>query len=178
MSKLKKIVVTGPESSGKTTLAKQLANTYGAIYAPEYARYYLESINRPYEISDIPEIGKGQLKLQQDLVLDDSKLLICDTSILVLKMWFLHKYNIQDAWVDEAFKNDPVDLYLLCKPDIPWEPDPLRENPKDRDILFEKYHSALFQSKMPFTIISGDNLDKRLSLAIKAMQLHSLTPNP
>ncbi len=174
MPKVKKIVITGPESSGKTTLAKDLAKFFHAVYAPEYSRYYLASINRPYGIRDIPEIGKGQLALHQDLVLENTQILICDTSILVLKMWFLHKYNIQNEWVDQAFQHDPVDLYLLCKPDIPWEPDPVRENPEDRDVLFEKYHKALVASGKPFSIIEGEHLPQRKSQAIKLIQ--SISP--
>ncbi|MEL7124407.1 MAG: ATP-binding protein, partial [Bacteroidota bacterium] len=150
-----KIVITGPESSGKTTLAKGLAQYYKTSWVPEYSRTYLDKLSRPYDKSDLLAIAKGQAERENSYVSQATSFIICDTSMLVLKVWSLYKYQSADPWITEKVLSKDYTLFLLCQPDLPWEYDPLRENPEDRDVLFEMYHKELLDHKLPFVIIEG-----------------------
>ena len=158
-----KIAITGPESSGKTTLAKSLNNYYkNSIMVHEFAREYLKSIKRQYNYNDLLDIAKGQKKREIIASNTKSQIIISDTTLQVIKIWSFDKFNKCDNWILQQKEN--YTHYLLCKPDIPWEPDPFRENPIDRDRLFKIYLKDL-QGK-PFSIISG-NLQSRLSAGKK-----------
>ncbi|WKN41810.1 ATP-binding protein [Tunicatimonas pelagia] len=148
-----KIVTTGPESSGKTTLAKALAECYQVAWVPEYARDYLNGLDQDYQEKDLLEIAKGQIQREDEAAKNKPDLLICDTSLIVIKIWSEYRYGRCHPWILEQVEQRSVDLYLLCSPDIPWEADPLRENPTDRDELFEFYERAL--AGKPNLIIQG-----------------------
>lgn len=152
---MKKIVLTGPESTGKTTLAKALAQHFDGIWVEEYAREYLGQLGREYNQSDLIHIAKGQLKKEQEAVLKAPAFLFCDTGMLVLKIWSEYKYGTCDSWILEEFANAEVDLYLLCTADIPWKYDPMREYPESREDLFILYEKALRAAGKPFEVISG-----------------------
>ena len=164
-----KIVITGPESSGKTTLAKSLAQYYKTSWVPEYSRTYLNKLSRPYDKNDLLPIAKGQLERENQYVSQATSFIICDTSMLVLKVWSLYKYQSVDPWIVEKLLDENYTLFLLCKPDIPLEYDPLRENPVDRDVLFEMYYKELIDHDLPFIIIEGREKETRLKSAIKAV---------
>jgi NadR type nicotinamide-nucleotide adenylyltransferase len=165
----KKIIITGPESSGKTTLARQLAESLGAPWVPEYARHYFEAGPQTYQASDILRIAELQFLQQTARYQQGPDFLICDTGFLVLKIWLAVKFGQTNEWLDQQFLQDPVDLYLLCQPNIPWEDDPLRENPTDRDQLFELYLSTLKEQQQPYQIISESLADQRLLSAQQAV---------
>ncbi len=167
---MQKIVITGPESTGKTTLAELLAQHYHTQWVPEYSRTYLGQLNRPYEYRDLLVIAKGQLAREQSYQFNDKQFLFCDTSMLVMKVWSGVKYGKMDPWIDQQLKNNQYELFLLCKPDIPWEYDPLRENPADRDKLFDIYLQALKSYELKFDIITGNTPTQRLSKAINAIE--------
>lgn len=135
----KSIVITGPESSGKTTLASQLANHFGTLWLPEYAREYIDKLNRPYAESDLLAIAKEQNEREQDLVLKSKDLLFLDTSLEVIKIWSEHKYGRCHPWILDQIQHQDHTLFLLCRPDIPWEYDPQREDPENREAIFELY---------------------------------------
>jgi NadR type nicotinamide-nucleotide adenylyltransferase len=166
MKKIKKIVLTGPESSGKTTLAKRLAEGHNTLWVPEYAREYLENLGRPYEESDLLEIARGQVKAEAKALRKAEKLLFCDTGMLVLKVWSEVKYGGCHPFIQEQLQSGRYDLFLLCAPDIPWEPDPLRENPDDRHLLYEIYKKELKNLSLPFVEIFGD-VEERLTFVNK-----------
>ncbi|MCB0643623.1 MAG: ATP-binding protein [Phaeodactylibacter sp.] len=157
-----KIVVTGPESSGKTTLAKQLAATLEVPWVPEYARMYLENINRPYTREDLKVIAEGQQALESGVLEQHPPLIICDTDLLTIKIWSEVKYGSVDQSIHTDWLGDRVTGYLLCVPDIPWEDDPQRENPFDRDSIFNLYHTALTNAGKPFHLIKGTGERDRL----------------
>ena len=154
-----KVVTTGPESSGKTTLAKALAGHYQVAWVSEYSRDYLNNLNRPYREKDLLEIAIGQIKREDEAAKDKPNLLICDTSLVVIKIWSEYRYGHCHPWILEQIEHRPVNLYLLCTPDVPWEPDPQRENPNDRGELFQLYQNAL--NDKPTVIIRGDWSERR-----------------
>ena len=162
-----KIVITGPESSGKTTLAASLAEHYQVPWVPEYARDYLNQLDQPYQEKDLLTIAQGQIS-REDQVAQTTDLLICDTSLLVIKIWSEYRYGHCHPWILEQLAQRPVDLYLLCSPDIPWEYDPQRENAQDREVLSKQYQQALIHRH--YVTIQGNRI-QRLQQATNAINM-------
>ncbi len=166
-----KIAITGPESTGKSTLAEKLAHHYNTNFVPEYSRSYLENFVGQYTENDVVEIAKGQHNLILEEEKKSSKILIADTEIVVCKIWVEYVFKHSNTTIDNLLKKQDFDLYLLCDIDLPWTYDPLRENPDidERKELFEIYRNTLEQMKVPFEIVSGDN-DERVNNAIKVIE--------
>lgn len=162
------IVLTGPESSGKTTLARQLAEHFGTVWVPEFARGYIEKLGRKYMEADLLEIAKGQINLEKEFAEREEKTLFLDTSLEVIKIWSEVRFEKCDPWITENNCQRKHDLYLLCRPDLPWEFDPQRENPNDREMLFQKYISELKNMGVDFFEIYGTG-EKRLENAINTV---------
>jgi len=154
-----KIAVTGPESSGKTTLVEALAHHYGCVYTQEYARVYLEEYGPDYMEEDLVRIASGQLMVEaeaQELATDKgTPLILCDTDMLTVRIWSEEKFGRAADLLKKLTRRVRYQHWLLCRPDIPWAPDPLRENPHDRDRLFTVYERALRRMGRPYTIIEG-----------------------
>lgn len=165
---MRKIVITGPESTGKTTLAQALAKHYQADWVREYARIYIDNLSRPYQEEDLLTIAKGQLASEEVAKAKVNKLLICDTSLEVIKIWSEVKYSRCHPWILEKLRQQKVDLYLLCVPDIPWKYDPKRENPDDRDQLFLMYKAELKGKN--YTEIQGERKE-RLQISTQAIDV-------
>ncbi|PHN02023.1 AAA family ATPase [Flavilitoribacter nigricans] len=170
MLSVKKIVITGPESSGKSTLSQQLAAHYCTQWVPEFARSYLEQLDRPYRQEDLLEIARGQAAMEDRKKLEASQYLFCDTGLEVIKIWSLFKYGTVDQRIEDLLANRSYDFFLLCKPDLEWTPDPLRETPnsEDRWRLFELYRQEIEELDVPFAEIGGQE-SRRLQLAIAAV---------
>ncbi|MBQ2852881.1 MAG: ATP-binding protein [Bacteroidales bacterium] len=168
-----KIAITGPESTGKSTLSEKLAHHYNTNFVPEYSRSYLENFVGQYTENDVVEIAKGQHNLILEEEKKSSKILIADTEIVVCKIWVEYVFKHSNTTIDNLLKKQDFDLYLLCDIDLPWVYDPLRENPDidERKELFEIYRNTLEQMKVPFEIVSGDN-DERVNNAIKVIEKH------
>jgi len=164
-----KIALTGPESSGKTTLAKALAKHLKSMWVPEFAREYLEISNGKYDQEDLREILKGQLINEEKNALLKPPFLICDSDPLVIWVWSMVRFSMVDIEIDHAWKKHRYDLYLLLSPDIEWKKDPLRENQEDREALFLIYLEQLKNEKKPFVIIKGEK-DERFRSALKAIE--------
>jgi len=162
---LKRVAITGPESTGKTRLAQALSLHFNTKHVPEYAREYLGQAKGKYTIKDILKIAKGQLELEKEVSAGLSGLLFCDTDLTVLKVWSQVVFNSCPQWIREQFVQHTYDLYLLCYPDLEWEADPLRENPTDRMFLFELYRQELEEAGFNYQVIKGRG-DRRLENAI------------
>lgn len=169
LTKLKRIAIVGPECTGKTSLATQLASICKTTWVPEHARTFLETLGRPYVTTDLLDIAKGQVQLEDDLALTADQLLICDTNLLVIKIWSEFKYNTCDLWIIENTLNRNYDLYFLTDIDMPWEEDPQRENPEQREELFGLYKNALDNMHVNYEVLSG-NEEERLSKALAAIK--------
>ncbi len=165
----KRILITGPECSGKTTLATELARFYGTLWVPEYARRYLNNIGRPYEEHDLLVIARNQVKEEKEAADSGAPFIILDTSLLVIKIWSEYKYGRVDPWIQEQWESAEYDVILLCKPDIEWEFDPLRESPQFRDQLYQAYKKYLNDGLRKHKVITGQ-ANARLEKAVKYVQ--------
>ncbi|MDC0204898.1 ATP-binding protein [Flavobacteriales bacterium] len=145
-----KIIVTGPESSGKTTLCKALSIHFKIPFNKEFAREFLNQLGRNYKKDDLLKIAKGQLKSEEN-----TKLL--DTDLITLKIWSEYKYGICDKWIIEQIERQKLEnrFYILCKPDIPWQADAQRESPKNREEIFEIYKKELESLGHNYFIVEG-----------------------
>lgn len=156
-----KIALTGPESSGKTTMAQYVAARFGAPLVQEYARLYLDSIARPYDAGDLPLIARGQLNWEQAMAASNPPLLICDTDMFVLQIWSEFKYGHCSPLILQYLREARYTAHILCRPDIPWTFDPLREHPEQREVLFGLYLKALQQAGAMFIIAEGTEEQRR-----------------
>lgn len=162
---MKKIVIIGPESTGKTTLAQQLATHFQSPMVEEYARAYIDRIDRPYNQQDLLEIARGQLKNEDFFRNSTAPWLFCDTDLLVIKIWSNYKFGRVHPWIQEQIKLRTYQAYLLMNIDLPWAPDPQREHPEKRKEIFELYQSEVKSSGVPFKFITGTD-QARLQKAI------------
>ena len=158
--KTKNIVITGSESSGKTTLFKELKSLTGFSFLPEFSRIYINQINRPYDYNDILEIAKLYDK-EFEIASKNELSIISDTDLLTLLIWCEYKYDKCHSFIKESLTKNPPDFYLLCSPNIPWEFDSQRENPNNRVELFNIYLKKIMELGIDFEIIEG-NRSKRL----------------
>lgn len=167
-----KIVILGPESTGKTTLTQALAKHFEAPFVAEYAREYLaQKADRAYELKDLEAIGKGQVKAVQKALALNPPILFCDTDLVTLHIWSLDKFDQAIPFVEAHMKTQQADLYLLCKPDLKWEYDPLREDANRRDELFDWHLWVLKSMNALFIEIAGQG-EKRTACAISAVESH------
>lgn len=158
-----KIAFTGPECSGKSTVSKIIADQLGMSWKKEYAREYLENIGRKYTPKDIVKIAQKQVELWKE------KSFIADTEMLVCSIWFEEKTGKRAPEIEMLLDQQEFDIYFLCKPDLPWEFDELRENPTDRERLFTIYHRRLKEMGVNFVIIEG-SIEQRVTSVKKHIQ--------
>jgi NadR type nicotinamide-nucleotide adenylyltransferase len=169
LEKLKRIAIVGPECTGKSDLAKFLAAHFHTQWVPEFARTYIEALNRPYEEHDLVTIARGQLSLEDALAEKANRVLICDTNLIVIKIWSEFKYGRCAPEILEPLSLHQYDLHLLTYVDIPWEADPQREHPHLREELFDIYKKELEQLNVPFIEIRGER-NQRRTTAIQAIE--------
>ncbi|RDI57084.1 DUF4301 family protein [Flavobacterium glaciei] len=176
VTKIIKIALFGPESTGKTTLAKQLAEYYKTEWVPEFARDYLQKKwdldEKVCSIDDLLPIALGQTKLENETALIANKYLFCDTNLLVTKVFSEVYYNYCDPLLDQAAREHEYDLFFLTDIDIPWEKDDLRDCPDKRESVFAIFKKSLIDNKKPFVILSGD---KKLRLNKAVAIINDLT---
>ncbi len=167
-----RITVVGPECSGKTTLCEALAVHYGCVWVKEFARAHLEEHGPAYTEQDLLNFAMGQMlgeaetqKLAKEVGAD---LIFCDTDMITIRIWSEEVFGRSHALLKQLSTDVKYDHWLLCRPDMPWVADPLRENPHDRDRLFHVYEAMLKKLRKPFTIIEGDR-EQRMAAAVRAV---------
>ena len=157
-----KIIVTGPESSGKTTLCKALSKYYNLPFTKEFAREYLTDLGKNYLQEDLLKIATGQLENEQ-IIINNQQISLHDTDLITLKIWSDYKYGNCNNWILEQIEKQKVEnrFYLLCKPDLKWVYGPLRENPTNRNELLEIYKQELKNLGHKFLIIKGEDRNEQ-----------------
>ena len=149
---MNKIIVTGPESSGKTTICNGLSIYFKVPHSKEFAREYLSERKTKYNQEDLLKIAKGQFYSEKNNI-------ILDTDLITVKIWSIYKFKYCESWILDQIEKQKREsrIYLLCKPDIAWKPDPLRENQNNRMELFEMYLKELDDLRHKYYIIDGEN---------------------
>lgn len=167
-NQIKKIVVIGPESTGKSTICKQLASHFNTLWCPEYAREYLLKNGMSYTYEDLLTIARGQVDLEEEYILkagaqaSDSRLLFIDTDMYVMKVWCEFVFGKCHPYILKQIATRKYDLYLLCAPDLPWVRDELREYPdlESRQRLYKMYKDLLINQETPWVEIRGNEEER------------------
>ncbi len=166
-TKPKIIVITGAESTGKTTLTERLASHYNSPYMPEIAREYVEKLNQKYTFSDVETIARMQTEMFKRIIKADTPYIFADTWLIVTKIWFEFVYNKIPEWIIPEILKTKIDLFLICDIDLPWIYDPVRENGgENRKKLQDKYISNIIDYQFKYNIVSGKD-DERFDNAIR-----------
>ena len=160
-----KVVLFGPESSGKTTLSKHLARHYNTVWVPEYARDYLQNKwnneRKTCEISDMLPIAEGQMKSENKLAKKADRILICDTDLLETKVYSEEFYEgFVHPDLEKAAIQNTYDLYLLTYIDAPWKKDDLRDRPELRPEMFNAFENALIKNQRPYVLLKGTKKER------------------
>ena len=169
------VCATGPESTGKTTLCRLLATHFGVPWLPEYAREHLSKIDArktdrdvaSYDRETVETIAHEQWRRERNLIENAGGPVVLDTDLAVIFVWWQEKYGEVATWIDHAWAQQTPRLYLLCRPDLGWQPDPLRESPHDLDRLLKIYRNLLIKRGLSFTEVGGAG-DARGASAIAA----------
>jgi len=156
----RRIVVTGPESTGKSAIAQRLARDLGLPMAPEYARVYLETHGPRYDYDLLLRLSRGHLDFQRHHVDPAAALGIFDTDLINYKVWCEVAYGACHPDILAAMAGETGHRYLLCAPDLPWEWDPLREHPGDRPMLFERHRAEIERLGRPYRVVTGQGEDR------------------
>ena len=169
-SNLLRVVIYGPESTGKTTLARQLSDHYQTTFVKEFARDYLQKKwDQKKEVcsrADLPIIVAGQIQLENEATTMAKQVLICDTNVVVTKVWSeTHFEGYCDSQIASCCSKFHYDYYLLTGIDVPWQKDDLRDRPNDRQIMFDYFKNTLDQLGENYSVLKG-NQEKRLRKAI------------
>jgi NadR type nicotinamide-nucleotide adenylyltransferase len=153
--KIIKIAVVGPESTGKSTISEQLAAYYQTVWVPEYAREYCSKLSGPCSWQDEINMFQGQLELEKALIPKANGLLICDTTLITVKIWCDYTFGKSPQQVLDELPYHPYDLYLLMDIDLPWQDDPLRDFPHLREHFMQVWHKELADLTATYFTISG-----------------------
>jgi nicotinamide riboside kinase len=167
-----RVVITGPESTGKTSLTTMLASYFKTAWVPEYSRDYITRLGRKYDYHDVEHIAREQVGREKEYLPGAKDFLFYDTHLIIIKVWFKVLYNNYPAWIDEAISMSRTDFFLLCNTDIPWVPDPVRENGGEmREKLLLMYQDEIISLGIPWKLISGKN-KQRINSAIRVLEDH------
>lgn len=164
----RRVVVTGPESTGKTTLASALGAHFGAPWVPEGARRFVDTVNTPLSAATVEPIARLAMQLDDDANRDAPALLILDTDLVSTTVYARHYYGAVPAWIVAEARKRRGDLYLLCLPDLPWEPDGVRDRPAARGALLGEFREALTAIGAHVVEISGTGT-ARTDAAVRAV---------
>jgi NadR type nicotinamide-nucleotide adenylyltransferase len=174
-NRISRIVITGPESTGKTELAQSLAEKWGTVWIPEYARSYVEQLGRPYDYDDVVRIARYQVTQESGyLAKARNGIIFFDTWLIITKVWFDLVYGRCPGWVTEHIRSAEIDLFLVCNTDLPWIADPVRENGGDkREALLKLYCEEIRSYGFNFEFVDGFG-NVRIANALNALSQHGL----
>jgi nicotinamide riboside kinase len=168
-----RIVITGAESSGKSSLTQHLGEVFSLPYALEYARYHLETNGPEYDLGLLLKMSRLHLDFQREKVSVSAPLGIFDTDLINYKIWAEEVFGCCPAEISAGIEHESNHIYILCRPDLPWEADPLRENPSDYQRLFQRHRSEIIRLNRPYEEIGGlgqertDNAEAALRRLLK-----------
>ena len=165
----RRIVLTGPECTGKSTLAAMLAAELGAPLLAESARGYAASVGRPLTVDDVEPIARHAVAAEDFLLRSAPTAIVLDTDLLSTVVYGRHYYGFRSAWIEDELRARLGDRYLLCHPDVPWIADGIRDRPGDRREMLAEFRSTLEEFGAPFTDIRGTG-DARLAAARAALK--------
>ena len=151
-----RIVLTGSESTGKTTLAGDLARHFGTLVSPEYSRIYAEMTRRPLTADDVEPIARGQIAIEEEHVRLASGLLFHDTDLVSTLVYANHYYGECPEWIASTLRSRHADLYLLMDIDVPWIADPARDRGDRREEIHRLFGDALERLGARYLTVSGD----------------------
>ena len=163
-----RVVITGSESTGKTTIGQQLAEHYHAGFVPEFVRDYAARKGGEIDFADHGPIARGQIALEDEYVARGGRLLVQDTDLLSTVVYCGHYFGRCPAWIERTARDRRPDLYLLMEIDVPWIPDPVRDRGHLRDEMQQLFRDAVRASGAPYEIIEGD-WPARLERAVRAI---------
>jgi NadR type nicotinamide-nucleotide adenylyltransferase len=166
---VKRVCVFGPESTGKSTLTRRLAEHFQTVAVPEYARTLLEAQSGQLSADDIPRIARGQIASEEALARSSNRVLICDTDVLTTTIWSEMLYGTCPSWVRDEAERRRYDLYLLTDVDVPWVLDPVRYLPDNRADFLRVCEEQLRQRGRPYVKLSG-SWEKRFEDACRAVE--------
>lgn len=160
----KTIAITGAESTGKSSLAESLSAHYKVPFIPEYAREYIQNLDRKYTFEDVEYIAQKQLEQYNDLIHSNFRVIFLDTWLLITKIWFEVVFNQVPDWIENEIRNCKIDLFLVCDTDLPWIADPVRENGGDnRNQLQTKYIDEILKYGFDYQIVDGIDQERILN---------------
>jgi len=165
----RKIVFTGPESCGKSTLVHLLSQKLNVPYVPEMARPYIDTLSRKYQYEDLLNIAMLQMSEEERIKSTNPPIIICDTDLLTVKLWCEDKFQRCEHWLSHACVDRSPDMYFLCAPDFPWEPDQQREDSHRREHLHQMYKDHMVKYKLQFIELKG-SIDQRLSTVMQHIE--------
>jgi NadR type nicotinamide-nucleotide adenylyltransferase len=177
---MQRVVITGPESTGKTTLARRLADHYATCFSPEYVRTYLEGLpprDPPSLVlwEDVEKIARGQIEAEETAAREAKRLLFCDTDLHSTRVYSEHYFGRCPEWIARAARERPYALHLLLDTDVPWVSDPLRDRPELRGEMFELFRRELFAAGRNVVEIRG-SWQVRYDAALSAVE-QAITPS-
>lgn len=166
---LRRVTVTGSESTGKTWLAERLARHFGTVWSREFSRDYALNKAAPLDASDVEPIARGQLRGEDDVLGRAHGLAILDTDLVSTVVYAEHYYGQCPRWIEEAARARLADLYLLCDVDVPWVADPARDRPHARQEIHAAFAARLDRYEAPYVVVRGI-WEEREATAVTAIE--------
>lgn len=155
-----------------------MATRLNAVLIPEYARSYVEQLGRPYTYRDVENIARHQIQQEGELsALAGNGIIVMDTWLILTKVWFDVVYGEVPVWIEEHIRSSRINLFLVCRPDLPWIADQVRENGGEmRDVLFKRYCDEIMHYGFNYEIVEGEG-ETRWMNAMRLIRKHQIGQN-